>query len=77
MEIIVIVNEIDLHSGRGNGCYLNDQRAVYIVDDHVHTGESYDFVKLVASFVDATVAWHEGPYLFPGFLYALREISAN
>ena len=59
VEIILIINEIHLHSRRGNGCYLDYQRPVNVVDDDVHTRKTDHFVKLVLPLVDAAVSWHK------------------
>jgi hypothetical protein len=44
LEIIFVVNEIDLHTGCGNGSYLYDKGTVYVFDDDVHSGQANDFV---------------------------------
>ena len=77
MEIVLIVNEIDLHSCSGYGGNLDYKRPVYIVDDDVHTGESDDLVQLVFPFVNAPIAWHEGPDFLLPFLNALRKVSSD
>ena len=77
VEIVLVINEIDLHPGRRNGCDLDYKRSVDIIDDDIHTGKAYDFVKLVLPLVDATVARHEGSYLLLPFLDALRKESSD
>jgi len=72
LEIILIVNEIDLHPCRLNGGNLDDERMVGVIDDEVHAGETNYFVKLIAAFVDVAIFRHESAYLFSFFLYGLR-----
>ena len=51
LEVIIVVDEINLHAGGLYGCYLNDKRMVGIVDDKVHTGETYHFVQLISAII--------------------------
>ena len=77
VEIIFIVNEIHLHSRCRNRRNLDYERSVYFIDDDIHTRQTDNFVKLVLSFVDATIAWHEGTDLLLPLLNALRKVSAD
>ena len=62
-EIVVVVDEIDLHP-RGEECGdLDDEGVVIVVDDQVKSRQTYHLVKLVAPFVDAAVFGGEYSYL--------------
>ena len=59
MEIVLVVDEIYLHSRCRYRCDLDHERSVHFVDHDVHAGKSDHLVELILSFVDASVAWHE------------------
>ena len=59
MEVILVVNEVDLHPCGRDGRNLDDKRSVHIVYHYVHSGKSDNLMKLVLSFVDASIARHE------------------
>ena len=59
VEIVLIINEIHLHPCCRNGSNLDHERSVHIVDDDIHSRKADHLVKLVLSFVDAAVSWHE------------------
>ena len=63
LEVLLVINEVDLNLGSRNGCNFNDQRLVVVVNDHVDSAQTNDFVKLVAAFVDNTESGHEGANL--------------
>ena len=76
-EIVLVVNEIDLDAGGGDGGHLDDQGPVHVADDDVHPGEADHLVQLVLAFVDAAVFGHEGAdFLFP-LLDPLRKLTAQ
>ena len=76
LEEIFIVNEVYLHAGCLNGCYLYDQRVIGIINDEIHTRKPDYFVQLVAAFVNATELGHESPNFTTALLYALWQVSA-
>ena len=77
MEIVLIVDEIDLHSCCRNRRDLDHERSVDIVDDYVHSGKSDDFVELILALVDTAVSRHEGSDLLFPFLNSLRKVSSD
>ena len=76
VEIVLVINEVHLHSGSRNGCNLDYKRSVHIIDDDVHSRETDDLMKLVLSFVDAAIARHEGSDFLLSFLNSLRKVSS-
>ena len=76
-EEIVIVDEIDLDPGCGNGCYLNHKGPVDISDDYVHPGKPDYLMQLVLPFIDAAVSGHESPDLLLALLDTLWEETAD
>ena len=48
---------------KAKACHLNDKRMVGVVDDEIHAGKTYHFVKLVATLVDTSVFRGECPHL--------------
>src|SRR5512135_230971 len=77
LEIILVVDEINLHPGRLYGCDFYDQRMIGVVDDEIHPGKPDHLVQLVPSLVYAAIARHKCPNLFPSVLNSLREIPSN
>ena len=77
LEVIVIINEIDLHTGRLDGSHLDNQRMVGIINDQIHTREADHLVQLVAAFVDGTPLGHEGAYFATVLLNSLRQCAAQ
>ena len=77
VEVVLVVDEIHLHSCSRNGSYLDYKWPVYVIDDDVHTRKSYDLMQLVLPFVNASIARHEGSYLLLPFLNALWKVSSN
>ena len=76
-EIVVVVDEIDLHARRGDRGDLDDELVVVVVDDEVHARKTYYLVELVPAFVDTAVARHEGTDFVPTLLHRLRESAAK
>lgn len=68
MEVVIVVDEIDLHSGGLDGCHFDDERVVCFIDNDVHSRKSDDLVQLVSSFVDHSPAGHESSDFLPAFL---------
>ena len=77
VEIVVVVNEIDLHSGRLQRCHLDDERVVCVIDDKVHARQAYYLVQLVASLVYVAPLWGENPDLLAHVLCCLWQVAAN
>ena len=77
VEIILVVDEVYLHSCCRDRCDLDDKWSVNIVYDYVHTREADNLMKLILSFVDAAISRHEGSYLLLPFLDALRKLSSD
>jgi hypothetical protein len=76
-EVVVVVNEVDLHTCCLNGSHLDDERMVRVIDDQIHARETDDLMQLVATFVDHTESGHEGTNLVTGFLYALGKLASD
>ena len=76
VEIVLIINEIHLHSGCRYRRNLDYERSVHVVDDDIHAGEADDLMKLILSFVDAAIARHERTDLLLPFLNTLRQVSS-
>ena len=76
-EIVVIVDEVDLHAGRGNRSHLDDELVVVVVDDQVSSRQPDHLVKLVAALVDTTVRRHVRPNLVPPLLHRLHQLPAQ
>ena len=70
-EEVIVIDEVDLHSGFLDRGDLDDQGVVGVVDDEVHSRQADHFVKLVAPFVDDTVSRHENPDFLALFLNGL------
>src|SRR5665647_292583 len=77
LEIIIVINEVNLHACRLYAGHLYNKRMVSIIYDEVHPRQTDDFMKLIPSFVDGAISGHKCPDLFPPFLYALRQITAD
>ena len=60
VEVILVVNEIDLHACCRNRCNLDYERSVYIVDDDVHSRKTDHFMELIFPFIYTSVPRHEG-----------------
>ena len=75
LEEILVVNKVNLHPGRLNGCYLNDQRMVRVVNNKIHTRQTDNLVQLIAALVDISEFWHECPDFATTLLNSLRQIS--
>ncbi len=77
LEIVVVVDEIDLHAGRLDRSHLDDERVVGIVDDKVHARQPDYLVQLVPAFVDVPPLGHERPDFSSPFLNGLRQAPAH
>ena len=73
LEIGVVVNEVHLDAGGGDGRHLDDQRVVCVVHIEVHAAQADHFVKLVTTFVDFAKPRHEHANLFALFMGTLRK----
>lgn len=74
-EIVVVIDKIDLHAGRLYRCHLDNQRMIGIIDDKVHSRQTYHLMQLIATLIDITVFGHESTDFPPSLLNALRQIS--
>ena len=52
LEEILVVNKVNLHPGRLNGCYLNDQRMVRVVNNKIHTRQTDNSLQWCGAHVD-------------------------
>ena len=77
LEIVVVVNEVHLHSGGLQCGNFDNQRVVGVINNQVHTRETDNFMQLVASFVDASVFWHECSHFVASFLHAVRHVVSH
>ena len=77
LKIIIVVDEIDLDSGRMHRGYLHHQRMVIVADGDADTAETDHLVKLVAAFVDIPEIGHESPHLVFLLLHGLRKATAE
>ena len=73
IEILLVVDEVNLHPRRGDGAHLDDELVVAVVDDKVHARQPDDFVQLMLAFVDLVEPRHEDANLPPDFLGVLGE----
>ncbi len=69
LEILVIVDEIDLHARSLQRSDLYDERVVGVVDLKVHSRKADYFVKLVATLIDTAVFRHECAHFETVFLH--------
>ena len=76
-EVIIVIDEIDLHPGRLDAGYLDDERMIGFVDDEVHSRQADHLVQLVAAFVNGSETGHEGADLVARILDSLRQITSN
>ena len=58
-EILLVVDEVDLHPCRGDRAHFDDELVVAVVDNEVHAGEADDLMELVFSFVDVIESGHK------------------
>ena len=77
VEIVLVVNEIDLHSRRQKGGHLDNERMVCIINNQIHTRQAYDLVKLIATLVDATVFRRKCSYFKFFAMNSLRDVTAK
>ena len=59
LEVGVVVDEVHLDAGSGDGRHLDDQGVVRVVHVQVHAAQSDDLVELVTMFVDFAKTWYE------------------
>ena len=77
VEVVLVGDEIHLHTGGGQRRYLDNQGPVHIADDEVHTRQADDFVQLMLALVDTSEAGHKRADFFLKFLYPLRQVSSD
>ena len=76
-EEVVVIDEVYLNTSRRYGRHLDNQLMVVIVDDKVHTRESYHLVELIAALVYTAIARHKCANLIAMLLHSLRKLSAQ
>ena len=64
LKVGVVVNEIHLDAGSGDGRHLDDQGVVCVVHIQVHAAQANDLVELVTTLVDLAETRHEHANLF-------------
>lgn len=72
VEVVIVVDEVYLHTCRLDRGNLDDERVIGIVNDEVHAGESYHFMQLVSAFVDISPFGHKRSDFSAFFLNSLR-----
>ena len=77
LKVVLVVDKIDLDTGRRDRRDLDNQLMVVIVDDQIHARKADHFVKLVPPLVDKSVTRHESADLITSFLHALRQSPAQ
>ena len=77
MEVVVVVDEVNLHACSLDGGHFDDERMVGVVNHDVQTRKADDFVELVTSFVDVAPLGHECADFSSSVLNGLREFSSS
>lgn len=72
-EIIVRINEIDLHTRRLKRRNLYYKRMISIIDNDIHSRKPDDLMKLIATLVDTPVFRHKRANLKPALLHLYRH----
>ena len=75
LEIIIIIDEIYLHTCRLDGSDFYNQGMVSIVNNQIHTGKANHFVQLVSAFIDVSPFGHKGSDFTAFFLDRLWKVS--
>ena len=75
LEIIIIIDEIYLHTCGLNRSNFYNKGVISIVDDQVHTGEANHFVQLVPALVNVSPFGHKSSDFTAFFLYRLWKVS--
>ena len=73
-EIVLVVYEIDLHPGRGNGSHLDDQRVICVIDVEVHSAQADDLMQLVTALIDNTKTRHKHTDFAAALMNALGNL---
>jgi hypothetical protein len=68
-EIVVVVDEIYLHTRGLQSRYLDDEWVVVVVNNYVDSRKADYLVELVAAFINASVARHECSDFQPLFMH--------
>lgn len=76
-EILLIVNEVDLHTSRWDRAHLDDELVVGIVDNKIHSRKANHLMELVFAFVDIAETRHENTYFAASFLDEGRQIATH
>ena len=58
-EVVLVVDEVHLHPGSGDGRHLDDQRVIGVVHVEVHAAQANDLVQLVPALIDDAKPGHE------------------
>ena len=72
LKVVIVVDEVYLHTCRLDRGNLDDERVIGIVNDEVHAGESYHLMQLVSAFVDISPFGHKRSDFSAFFLNSLR-----
>mgnify|MGYP003489659318 CR=1 FL=1 len=77
VEVVIVVDEVNLHACGLYACHLDDERMVRIVDDDVQSRETDDLMQLVTAFVNVSPTGHKGTDFKSVFLYALGNLATG
>lgn len=77
VEVIFVVKEVHLHLGLRNGCDLDNQRVVVVVDRNVDTRKPDHFVQAVPAFIDHTEPRYQNADFMVLLLDGLRQKASN
>jgi hypothetical protein len=73
---VLIVDEVYLHPGRGDGSDFDDQWVIRVIDVEVHAAETDDLMKLVTALVDDAETGHEYADFSASLMDPLRNVPA-
>ena len=76
-EVVLVVDEVDLHPGRGDGSDLDDERVIGVVDVEIHSAETDDLMELVTALVDDAEPGHEDTDFAAALVDALRDLPGG
>src|SRR4030043_428784 len=77
LEIIIIIDEINLHSGTLDRSNLYNKRMISVVNNQVHPGKPYYLMKLIPPLINTSVPGHKSTDLLPLFLNSLGQIPSD
>ena len=76
-EVVLVVDEVNLHPCRWDGGHFDDERVVGVVDVEVHSAKTDDLVKLVTAFIDDTKTGHKHADFAASFVDALGDLPGG